>query len=76
MKRINLPLTHDELKLLASLVSDQVFRRQFIDPRMPGYKPNPEELELGKALVKRLRLMLDDDTKSTPAAMAQGAHSK
>ncbi len=55
-----LKLTIEELKLLASLASDQLFRRQFIDPKMPGYKQNPEEMSLGKALVARLRLMLDE----------------
>jgi hypothetical protein len=59
MKRINFAVTVDELRLLASLASDQLFRRQFIDPRMPGYKGNPEEVVLGKALVGRMRLIID-----------------
>ena len=59
MKRINFPLTDEELKLLASLASDQLFRRPFIDPRFPGHKGNPEEVVLGKALVGRMRLILD-----------------
>ena len=63
-----LKLTIEELKLLASLASDQLFRRQFIDPKMPGYKQNPEEMSLGKALVARLRLMLDEDApKKAPS---------
>jgi hypothetical protein len=60
MKSLTLKLTLEELRLLASLASDQLFRRQFIDPRMPGFKCNPEEMTLGKALVARLQLMLDD----------------
>ena len=59
MKRINFAVTAEELKLLASLASDQLFRRQFIDPRFPGYKGNPEEVDLGKALVGRMRLIID-----------------
>jgi hypothetical protein len=59
MKRINFAVTVDELRLLASLASDQLFRRQFIDPKMPGYKGNPEEVDLGKALVGRMRLIID-----------------
>jgi hypothetical protein len=43
MKLINFAVTVDELRLLASLASDQLFRRQFIDPKMPGYKGDPEE---------------------------------
>ena len=54
MKSVTLKLTLEELRMLATLASDQVFRRQFIDPRMPGHK-------LGKALVARLRLMLDGE---------------
>ncbi len=57
MTRITVKLTVQELNLLAGLASDQLFRREFIDPKMPGYKPNPEELKLGKALVTRLRLV-------------------
>ena len=70
MKRINFAVTVDELRLLASLASDQLFRRQFIDPKMPGYKGNPEEVVLGKALVGRMRLIIDGErghTNSTPA---------
>jgi hypothetical protein len=61
VKLMTLKLTIEELKLLATLASDQLFRRQFIDPRMPGYKTNPAEINLGKALVARLRLILDPD---------------
>jgi hypothetical protein len=60
MKSVALKLTLEELRLLTTLASDQVFRRQFIDPRMPGHKTNSEEMSLGKALVARLRLMLDE----------------
>ncbi len=62
MKRINLSLSVEELSLLASLAADQLFRRQFIDPKMPGYKGNPEEVVQGKALVGRMRLMIEEET--------------
>lgn len=52
-------LTDQELKLLVALASDQLFRREFIDPKMPGYKLNPAELDLGKKLVARLRSIAD-----------------
>jgi hypothetical protein len=61
MKSLTVKMTREELRLLATLASDQLFRRQFIDPRMPGHKPNSEEINLGKALVARLRLMVDKD---------------
>jgi hypothetical protein len=59
MKRIEFSVTIDELRLLASLASDQLFRRQFIDPKMPGYKGDPEEVDMGKALVRRMLLIID-----------------
>jgi hypothetical protein len=76
MKRINFALTVDELRLLASLASDQLFRRQFIDPRMPGYKGSPEEVDVGKALVGRMRLIINEGTRHTPSALAQGTPTK
>lgn len=60
MNSVALRLTIEELRLLTTLASDQVFRRQFIDPRMPGYKTNSEEMNMGKALVARMRLMLGE----------------
>lgn len=65
MTHTNLKLTAKELELLSSLASDQMFRREFIDPRMPGYKANPVELSLGKQLAQRLRAMIDR-TKGAP----------
>ena len=65
MKRINFSVTVDELRLLASLASDQLFRRQFIDPRMPGYKGSPEEVDLGKALVGRMQLIIVEGSRQT-----------
>ena len=56
---ITIKFTSEELELLTALASDQLFRRQFIDPRLPGYKSNPAEIKLGKDLVERLRQMSD-----------------
>ena len=60
LKMLTLKLNLEELKLLTTLASDQLFRRQFIDPKMPGYRTNSDEIDLGKALVARLRLILDE----------------
>jgi hypothetical protein len=76
MKRINFTATVDEFRLLASLASDQLFRRQFIDPRMPGYKGSPEEVDLGKALVVRMRLVIEEGTRQTTSAVAQNISSR
>jgi hypothetical protein len=60
-------LTDQELKLLVALASDQLFRREFIDPKMPGYKFNPAELDLGKKLVSRLRSIAERQRSQTHA---------
>jgi hypothetical protein len=59
MRNITVKLTDPELTLLMALASDQLFRREFIDPKIPGYKFNSDELSLGKKLVERLRLASD-----------------
>ena len=59
MAPINVKLTPKEIELLAALASDQLFRREFIDPKMPGYKGNSAEVSMGKALVTRLRSILN-----------------
>ncbi len=58
MKRLTLELTVEELTLLATLASDQLFRREFIDPKMPGYKADPGEVQTGKSLVARMRAIV------------------
>ena len=72
MTLITVKLTTRELALLTSLASDQLFRREFIDPKMPGYRSNPEDVSLGKKLVERLRLKADVDKKA-PLLKRNGA---
>ena len=55
MKNIRIEITLQELLLVTTLLSDQLFRREFIDPKMPGYKGDATELALGKDLVLRLK---------------------
>jgi hypothetical protein len=55
MKLVVLKFTTPELQLLTTLAADQLFRREFIDPKMPGYKPDADEMRLAKALVRRLQ---------------------
>ena len=57
MNKIRIELTLEELLLVSTLLSDQLFRREFIDPKMPGYKGDPAELAMGKDLVLRLKSM-------------------
>ena len=62
MKQMKLQLSLEELALLVSLASDQLFRREFIDPKMPGYKADPREVAFGKALVGRLRVIINQES--------------
>ena len=72
MTTIAVKFTVRELELLTDLASDQLFRREFIDPKMPGYRSNPEDVGLGKRLVERLRLTTDR-AKNAPLARRNGA---
>jgi hypothetical protein len=58
MKNIKIEVTVQELLLVTTLMSDQLFRREFIDPKMPGYKGDPAELAMGKDLVLRWKSMV------------------
>ena len=69
MTQVTVKLTTKDLQLLTALASDQLFRREFIDPRMPGQRPNTEEIRRGKLLVTRLRSTLD-------AALAKGRRTR
>jgi len=59
MTSVTVKLNVRELELLSSLASDQLFRREFIDPRLPGHTSNPADLRLAKELIERLRVMMD-----------------
>lgn len=59
MTRITVRLTVDELELLSRLASDQLFRREFIDPKFPGHKSDLAELTCGKRLIERLRSLTE-----------------
>jgi len=48
--------TASELQILTGLAADQLFRKEFIDSRLPGFRSNAPELNVGKQLVQRMRL--------------------
>jgi len=73
LTHITLKFTAEELKLLASLASDQLFRREFIDPRLPGHKSNPGEVRQGKELVERLKTAAGGQPAKTATAKKNGA---
>jgi hypothetical protein len=67
MKRITVTFTTAELALLRSLAADQLFRREFIDPRLPGYRSNRAEIAQGKQLLERLKLLTDAAMGTRPS---------
>jgi hypothetical protein len=71
MKNIRIELTLEELLLVSTLLSDQLFRREFIDPKMPGYKGDPAELAMGKELVLRLKSMAREASGSAFAGASK-----
>jgi hypothetical protein len=73
MKLVTLKLTIKELELLTTLVADQLFRREFIDQKIPGFKSNADDMSLGKALIGRLRLMLNPIPATRPPSLRIGA---
>jgi hypothetical protein len=73
MKNVKLELTVEELLLVTTLASDQLFRREFIDPKMPGYKGDPKEVALGKDLVVRLRSIIRQVSESSAGSQPRRA---
>jgi hypothetical protein len=66
----------EELLLATTLLSDQLFRKEFIDPKMPGYKGDPAELAMGKNLVLRLKTLAKQlsDASTGPVARRAPSH--
>ncbi len=71
MKNIKFEVSQPELSLLITLISDQLFRREFIDPKMPGYKGDPAELAMGKELVLRLKSVIRQAAESADELIAK-----
>jgi hypothetical protein len=55
MKKITIQLTAEELHALVALSENQFFRLKYIDPKMPGYKARPEELQAAQSAVHVLQ---------------------
>ena len=70
-KNVKLELTVEELLLITSLAADQLFRKEFIDRRMPGYKGDPAELAMGKDLVVRLKSLIRQASESSTSSASR-----
>ena len=69
MQSINLTLTVEQIKALLQIGQNQLFRMKFLDPKMPGYKARPGELEAAESAIQALTAALKEDRlKGTPTA--------
>jgi len=55
MKSVNVTLSPEQLEILVTLADNQFFRMKYIDPKMPGHKSTPEDLENARVAVQVLR---------------------
>jgi hypothetical protein len=61
-------LTFQELEVLLPLASDQLFRNEFIDKRMPGFPKSREQVQAAKATISRIKeRLLEAQQKSGDA---------
>ena len=63
---ITLRFTATELNTLLGLATDQLFRKEFIDSKIPGCRSDVTELNAGKQLVQRMRLAAGTSTYRKP----------
>jgi hypothetical protein len=68
MAVITLRFTATELDILLRLAADQLFRKEFIDSRLPGCQSDSAELTVGKQLVQRMRLAAGMKEHRKPAS--------
>lgn len=66
MQCINVSLTGDQVKALLQISHSQIFRLKYLDPKMPGYKVHPGELEAAESAVQVLEAALKEDRFRTP----------
>jgi hypothetical protein len=58
MSKITVQLTPEELQALVTLTENQFFRIKYLDPKMPGYKGRPKEVEAAQSAVHILQTAL------------------
>ena len=70
MAKLSVHLTMEELRVLLSLAENQLFRVKYIDPKMPGYKEQPDHLRAAQSAVQILQdaFKAGNGLKPIPAA--------
>jgi len=66
---ITLRISASDLELLTTLASDQLFRKEFIDHRVPGSRTNSADIQQAKALIARLRLAQERGVNGRPTTV-------
>jgi hypothetical protein len=64
MQSVSFVLSVEEAKALLQMTQNQLFRLKFLDPKMPGYKPRPGELEASESAAKVLEAALNNTGKN------------
>ena len=67
MKCIKLSLTLDELKGILKTSQNQLFHVKYLDPRIPGYKAQPDELKAAESAIRVLQEAIKQDRFKAPA---------
>jgi hypothetical protein len=62
VQTIRIELTLEQLKSLVTMTENQFFRLKFIDPKQPGHKARPNELEIAKSVTEVLQVALKKET--------------
>ena len=69
-RKPSLELSIEELEVMLPLASDQLFRNEFIDIRIPGYEQNREKVQAAKAVINRIKERLREvQQQQSPGAM-------
>ena len=67
MKKIAVSMTLNEWQALRTLAENQLFRVKHIDPKIPGYIVQPEQLEVASSAIQ----VLSDALKAAAATPAK-----
>jgi hypothetical protein len=74
MESINLSLTVEQVKALLQISQNQLFRMKFLDPKMPGYKARPGEVEAAESAVQALTDALKETRLRATGTWANPTH--
>ena len=68
MPSIKLSLTVEQVKALFQIGQIQLFHMKFLNPKLPGYKAQPGELQAAESAVRVLEAALKEEKLQAPPA--------